>query len=545
MTEQTVASGALCLIRLLPLLKVLESSVRQPVDEVIRGCLGSGEIADGVLIGLDEFCEAVGPLQDFDHPAFFEQSVAGMALIAAGAGEVEWSSADARVSEQAAGVWSTLTRLVNEQQTRGPASPTVADFAELERTAQREDERALVSRERDPMAVIRRADQLASAGPAMTAELSKVSALLGWRPSGPCGPQCTWPACESSASNCVRRRAFRPQQRLAARLRRKQGAEPRPWYLISINLLAADDKPFEFLTEIGTDGYELRKVAQYMDGRLVCVDRDHQRRGEVELGSERVPSWTELEADEDLHVEETSAEFFERRWKEGHTGFIGHRSRRSRPIRVRPHGAARNEKDVQDMSEAQDQVARLAWLDEEKNTTVALLLVRYCSWHMDPKFGQWFGQARDALAQTTSAAHSVLRGETPDLASLRAELDEALEASDPDGPPFEAEITDHLVFATEVLDCLLAPDETDALVQVLEHADELAEAHDEMAREELPAGHELATVNFQGLESDAREADSGTPVDKRAAVQRSEKFADLYARVIGLSYSDEDAGVGG
>ncbi|MFF8944218.1 hypothetical protein ACF1A5_18505 [Streptomyces sp. NPDC014864] len=101
------------------------------------------------------------------------------------------------------------------------------------------------------------------------------------------------------------------------------------------------------------------------------------------------------------------------------------------------------------------------------------------------------------------------------------------------------------MFTTEVLDCLLAPDETDALVQVLERADELAEAHDEMAWEELSAGHELATVDFQGMESDAREADGGTPVDRRAAVQRSEKFADLYARVIGLSYSDEDAGMRG
>lgn len=198
------------------------------------------------------------------------------------------------------------------------------------------------------------------------------------------------------------------------------------------------------------------------------------------------------------------------------------------------------------MREAQDHVARVVRRDEESTqVVVALLLVRYCSWHTDPKFGQWFGQARDALAQATSAAHTVLRGETPDLASLRAELDEVLEACDPDGPPFEAEITDHLVFATEVLDCLLAPDDTDALAQVLEHADELAEGHDEMAREELPAGHELATVDFQVLESDAREADSEVTVDRRAAVQRSEKFADLYARVIGLSYSEEDAGSGG
>ncbi|MEU1176626.1 hypothetical protein ABZ464_03075 [Streptomyces sp. NPDC005820] len=318
-----MTSGALCLMRLLPLLEVLESPVRHPVDEVIRGCLGSGEITDGVLISLDEFCEAVGPLQDFAHPAFFEQSVASMALTAAGAGEVQSFSADARLSEQAVGVWSTLTRLVNEH-TRAAASLGVADFAELERSAQREDECALVSRERDPMAVIRRADQLASAAAAMTAELSKVSAVLGWRPSGPCGRLCTWPICESSASNCMRRRAFRPQQTPAARLRRKHGAESRPWYFVSINFLAADDEPFEFVTEIGRDGYELRKVAQHMDGRLVCVDRDHRVRGGVELGTERVPSWTELEADDDLHVEETSAEFFERRWQEGLTGFIGH-----------------------------------------------------------------------------------------------------------------------------------------------------------------------------------------------------------------------------
>ncbi|MEW1910943.1 hypothetical protein AB0442_21225 [Kitasatospora sp. NPDC085895] len=74
---------------------------------------------------------------------------------------------------------------------------------------------------------------------------------------------------------------------------------------------------------VGTDGYEVRKVAQYVDGRLVRVDRDHPLQGPVELGSEPVPSWTELEDAEDVHVEETSAEFFERRWQEALTGFIG------------------------------------------------------------------------------------------------------------------------------------------------------------------------------------------------------------------------------
>ncbi|MER6299832.1 hypothetical protein ABT247_09685 [Kitasatospora sp. NPDC001539] len=201
--------------------------------------------------------------------------------------------------------------------------PVVADFAERERSAQREDERALDSGERDPMAVLRRADQLAPAGTAMRAELSKVSTALGWRPSGPCGLQCTWPVCEPSMANCVRHRGFQPQQTLAARLRLKQGAEAKPWYLISIDLSADGDEPFEFVTEIGTDGHELRKVAQYMDGRLIRVDRECQVQGEVKLSSERVPSLAELQGNDNLHVEETSAEFFEQRWQEGSRGFIG------------------------------------------------------------------------------------------------------------------------------------------------------------------------------------------------------------------------------
>ncbi|MFG2474263.1 hypothetical protein [Streptomyces fagopyri] len=196
------------------------------------------------------------------------------------------------------------------------------------------------------------------------------------------------------------------------------------------------------------------------------------------------------------------------------------------------------------MSSVSDDVMRVARLDDEARQVVgALLLIRYCGWHGDPKFQQWFGQARGALAHASSAAHGVLRGESLDLDGLRSELDEALESSDPDGPPFEAEITDHLVFATEVLDFLDALDDTEALTTAFERADELAEAHDDMAKEELPAGHELASVGFLGREANAREADSAVPLDSRAALERSEEFADLYARVIGLSYSDEDAGM--
>jgi hypothetical protein len=64
-----------------------------------------------------------------------------------------------------------------------------------------------------------------------------------------------------------------------------------------------------------------------------------------------------------------------------------------------------------------------------------------------------------------------------------------------------------------------------------------------MAEEELPAGHELASIGLLGREADAREADSTVPLDRHVALVRSEEFGELYARVIELSYSEEDAGL--
>jgi hypothetical protein len=111
------------------------------------------------------------------------------------------------------------------------------------------------------------------------------------------------------------------------------------------------------------------------------------------------------------------------------------------------------------MSGVDGMVWRVAHFDEgDKRAVGALLLIRYCGWHGDPKFEQWFSQSRDAFARVTSVAREVLRGEGADLEGLRGEIEEALEASDPDRPPFEAEFVDHLVFATEVLDFLLPVD---------------------------------------------------------------------------------------
>jgi hypothetical protein len=189
------------------------------------------------------------------------------------------------------------------------------------------------------------------------------------------------------------------------------------------------------------------------------------------------------------------------------------------------------------MSTVQEHVERVARLDGDgKRGVGALLLVRYCGWYGDRRFRPWFEQAGDVLERAAAAGRALLHGEAFDLEELRAELDVALESSDPDGPPFEAEITDHLVFATEVLDFLLAPDETDAASVAFERADELAEAHDDMAREELPEGHELASADFVARESAARDAETAQPLDRLSALARSDEFAALYARVIQLGY---------
>ncbi|MPY56804.1 hypothetical protein [Streptomyces spongiae] len=175
----------------------------------------------------------------------------------------------------------------------------------------------------------------------------------------------------------------------------------------------------------------------------------------------------------------------------------------------------------------------------------ALLLVRYCSFYQDPKFSPWFEQSRMALASVVEAARSILSqgGGSIDLEEIKDSLSEVLEGSDPDGPPFETEIFDHLVFADEVLEFLQTPNRPALLSRAFEHAEELAEAHEEMGRAEYPSS-DWEPAELAAMEADARTRDMQEDFGGAVALTRSEEFAQAYAEVIEKCYTAEDAGSG-
>ncbi|WP_033817961.1 hypothetical protein [Kitasatospora sp. MBT63] len=198
------------------------------------------------------------------------------------------------------------------------------------------------------------------------------------------------------------------------------------------------------------------------------------------------------------------------------------------------------------MTGDQTAVEQTGYLDPARRLRAgALLLVRYCGIHSDPRFSPWFERERDVLAGVVETARAAVRGRAgrTDFEQLRAGLDDALESSDPEGPPFQAEIFDHLVFATGVLDVLRAPEDADALNCAPERADELAEAHDGMAQECGPAGGRGGAV-LGALETEARRLDVSAGEDPVVALARSEEFAAAYARSIAAYYTDADAGIG-
>ncbi|MFI6262923.1 hypothetical protein [Micromonospora sp. NPDC051006] len=190
-----------------------------------------------------------------------------------------------------------------------------------------------------------------------------------------------------------------------------------------------------------------------------------------------------------------------------------------------------------------------------RQSAVALVLVRYFGFDQDPKFSPWFEQHREALSQVLAFGSRVHREaitgsgvSTEEVRPVRELVERVLEASDPDGPPFETEIVDHLVLATEVFDSLAAPEDLERLRRAFEHAEELAEASEEMAAESSSEDEDAA--EFLRLESEIRRSDLSEArlarevpgFDPELLLLRSEAFARSYAEVIANGYSDEEAG---
>jgi hypothetical protein len=73
------------------------------------------------------------------------------------------------------------------------------------------------------------------------------------------------------------------------------------------------DDPVLYLSELGDDGYETRKVQVYRDGRSEWADEHHEA-AMVSLSEIPFPSVEEISSQPDCRAELMTSEEFERAW---------------------------------------------------------------------------------------------------------------------------------------------------------------------------------------------------------------------------------------
>ncbi|MFI1788727.1 DUF6881 domain-containing protein [Streptomyces olivaceoviridis] len=73
-------------------------------------------------------------------------------------------------------------------------------------------------------------------------------------------------------------------------------------------------EPVRFYSEIGSDGYEARKIQLYRDGRILKADAFHES---AEIGLSEVPvgSIDDVANQPDFSASSISSEEFERAWR--------------------------------------------------------------------------------------------------------------------------------------------------------------------------------------------------------------------------------------
>lgn len=77
------------------------------------------------------------------------------------------------------------------------------------------------------------------------------------------------------------------------------------------------DDPVLYLSELGDDGYEVRKVQFYRDGRSEWADEGHET-ATVGLSEIPFPSVEEISSKSEFSAELISVEEFERAWSQSH-----------------------------------------------------------------------------------------------------------------------------------------------------------------------------------------------------------------------------------
>ncbi|MGW1280286.1 DUF6881 domain-containing protein [Streptomyces tsukubensis] len=78
------------------------------------------------------------------------------------------------------------------------------------------------------------------------------------------------------------------------------------------------DDPILYLSELGEDGYETRKIQLYRDGRSEWADESVDT-ATIGLSEIPFPSLNEISNQPDFAATEITQEEFEKTWRESHT----------------------------------------------------------------------------------------------------------------------------------------------------------------------------------------------------------------------------------
>ncbi|MGY6658985.1 DUF6881 domain-containing protein [Amycolatopsis sp. TRM77291] len=86
------------------------------------------------------------------------------------------------------------------------------------------------------------------------------------------------------------------------------------WYLRVVWSHDFAEEPVEILSEVGSDGYECRKVERFRDGRVGWADEKGEVGG-TGLGEVPVPPLAEINAQQEFVAARITGEEFERAWR--------------------------------------------------------------------------------------------------------------------------------------------------------------------------------------------------------------------------------------
>ncbi|MGW5411792.1 DUF6881 domain-containing protein [Actinomadura geliboluensis] len=85
------------------------------------------------------------------------------------------------------------------------------------------------------------------------------------------------------------------------------------WYLKVEWFHDFNDEPVEIYSEVGADGYEIRKIEVFRDGRLEYAD-EHREAGATTLSEVPVGTVEEIAAQEEFRPQVISEQVFEEAW---------------------------------------------------------------------------------------------------------------------------------------------------------------------------------------------------------------------------------------